>query len=460
MTRRLTEAEVAAALDRVETCLAEERPRDAVADLNAVLAAVPGHPGALCGVGRVTIQLGDNKTALQVLDMALGAAPDMLEAQNARGVALQNLGRLAEAEDVFRAIVDRVPDNPGAVLNLASVLASTGEFDRAEALFSRVLEWRPSDPTAGYNLGLLHLVRGEFAAGWMGFELRSSASNIGLAQVRSTQPRWCGEEMPGGTLLVHAEQGLGDNIQFVRYATQAGDRVGNLILEVPAALEVLLAGFPGATRVIGRDAALPDHDFHIPVMSLPAVFHTDANSIPWPGPYLKADERLIGRWRERLERFGDGLHVGLVWAGNPDHRRDSERSIPLATLLPLLEVPGVKFHALQIGPAATQLSEIGSAGRIHHLFQRERPLSDVAAVISAMDLVIGVDTSLVHLAGALGRPVWTMITKVPDWRWMLDREDTPWYPTMRLFRQTQSGDWQRVVAEVAKALRERVTSGP
>ncbi|HAD86535.1 MAG TPA: hypothetical protein DCG48_04160 [Rhodospirillaceae bacterium] len=452
MAPDMTDEEIAAALARVETCLGEERPLDAVRDLQGILAVRPNHPMALCGVGRVGIQVGDSTAALEALDLAVRQAPDLLEARNARGVALQNLGRLDEAETEFQTVVEAVPDNPGALLNLASLLAAKGDYSGAEPVFAKILDLNPDDPTAGYNLGLLKLVLGDFQAGWRRFDLRHRASNVGLAAVTSPQPRWTGECRPDATLLITAEQGLGDNIQFVRYATAAAARVGRVILEAPSPLIDLFRDLTGPAEIVARGAPLPDHDLYIPIMSLPGVFETRADTIPWDGPYLHAPEDRLTHWRRRLDTSDGRWHVGLVWAGNPDHKRDRDRSMNLADLAPLTETDGVQFHALQIGPPADQLASVAVKRPIRRVFHTQRSLPDVAAAIGSLDLLIGVDTALVHLAGAMGMPVWTMISKVPDWRWMLDRADTPWYPSMRLFRQKQTGDWGPVIEDVNAAL--------
>lgn len=456
MTSQMTETEIQSILARVEQCLGEERPMDAVADLQSLLAAIPNHPGALCGVGRLSIQMGDNNAALQALDLVLSQIPEMLEARNARGVAYQNLDRLNEAEADFRFVCERLPNNPGALLNLGSLMAAKGEFDSAEAYFEQILSIAPDNPTAGYNLGLLHLVTGRMITGWRGFALRGKADNVGLAAGRSSQPQWAGEKMTRGTLLIQAEQGLGDNIQFIRYAAAAKIRVGRVIVEAPAPLVELFSDVDGVDAVATRGETLLEHDMQIPVMSLPGIFGTGADTVPWNGPYITPASDRVDYWRKRLGSNEKIRHVGLVWAGNPAHKRDRQRSVALSRLAPLFEVQGVVFYSLQLGPAMTQIADVSFGHRIRPLFRNERPFKEVAAMVGALDLLIGIDTSLVHLAGAQGRPVWTMITHVPDWRWMLDRADTPWYPTMRLFRQPVAGHWDDVANEVAAALAEFV----
>lgn len=455
----MSDTEVQAALARVEACLGEERPRDAVPDLQKILAVFPNHPMALCGVGRVSIQLGDNAAALQALDLALEQDPNLAEARNARGAALQNLARLDEAEIEFRRLVADVPGHPGPLLNLAATLTAKNDLSSAEQILAQVLELAPGNPTATYNLGLLHLLKGDLASGWRGFECRDLASNVGPAAFRSPKPRWRGEAVDDKTLVILAEQGLGDNIQFARFVPLAAQRAAKVIWEVPEPLVGLFGNPAPGVTVLKRGDPLPEHDLFVPIMSLAGVLRPNGK-IEWPGPYVSADPRLVSQWRDRLSRAADApLHVGLVWAGNPDHKRDRERSVALSELAPLLDVPGVALHSLQIGPAAEQAAAAPFAGAMKPVFRRPRRFPEVAAVVSALDLLIGVDTSLVHLAGAMGRPVWTMTTFVPDWRWMLDRSDSPWYPSMRLFRQQEPGNWSGVARDVAASLKVFASSG-
>ncbi|MEK9673527.1 MAG: tetratricopeptide repeat protein [Rhodospirillaceae bacterium] len=452
----MTDDEIREALDRIEKCIEEERPKDAVADLQAILAAHPNHPEALCGVGRVSIQFGDNEAAVNALDHAVKSKPGFWEARNARAVALQNLGRLAEAEAEARAVVRIHPGAPGACLNLAGILAAKGDYADAREAFRSVLELRPDDATATYNLGLVDLVEGNFAEGWKGFEFRDRASNVHLAAARSTRPKWSGEAPPpGATLLVHAEQGLGDNIQFIRYVPRLAKKFGAVIVETPPPLAGLLSSTPGVDRFVARDDPLPDHDLFVPIMSLPNALMRELDYVYWPGPYLAAPDARVAEWRARITRRPGDLHVGLVWAGNANHKRDRDRSMHLRDLEPLLIAEGVAFHSLQIGAADDQIAETAFADRMRPLFRRVYPFADVAAAVAALDLVICVDTSIAHLAGAMGRPVWTLISKVPDWRWMVGRVDTPWYPSMRLYRQETVGDWASAVEKAEAALRHR-----
>jgi hypothetical protein len=266
------------------------------------------------------------------------------------------------------------------------------------------------------------------------------------------QPQWQGDDLAGRTVLVHAEQGFGDTLQFVRYLDRARGANGRVILVVPAPLERLLRPLPGVT-VLPAGAPLPAFDVHLPLMSLPRVFGTRLDTIPAEVPYLSADPAAVAAWRERLAP--DALTVGLVWSGNPDHQYDGQRSIPVEPLLAALQVPGVAVYSLQ--KAVRPVDRAVPADRFGAVVDLAPKLSDfhdTAAAVTALDLVISVDTAVVHLAGALARPVWTLLPFVPDWRWLAGRDDSPWYPTMRLFRQPRRGDWTSVLARVHAALHE------
>ncbi|MEP5719343.1 MAG: tetratricopeptide repeat protein, partial [Alphaproteobacteria bacterium] len=295
----MSDTEVQAALARVEACLGEERPRDAVSDLQNILAVFPNHPMALCGVGRVSIQLGDNAAALQALDLALEQDPNLAEARNARGAALQNLARLDEAEIEFRRLVADVPGHPGPLLNLAATLTAKNDLSSAEQILAQVLELAPGNPTATYNLGLLHLLKGDLASGWRGFEHRDLAGNVGLAAFRSPKPRWRGEAVDDKTLVILAEQGLGDNIQFARFVPLAAQRAAKVIWEVPEPLVGLFGNPAPGVTVLKRGDPLPEHDLFVPIMSLAGVLRPNGK-LEWPGPYVSADPRLVSQWRDRL----------------------------------------------------------------------------------------------------------------------------------------------------------------
>ncbi|MAN80523.1 MAG: hypothetical protein CMM77_11785 [Rhodospirillaceae bacterium] len=452
MTGQISNPQIDAAYAQVDQLLARNRAQDALALLAQILTARPNDPPAFCGVGRASILLGDNNAALQALDMALAGDPDLMEAHNARGVALHNLGRLSEAEQAFNRVLEVHPENPGARTNLAALLASRGDYAGARAMYQALADAHPGIPNVVYNLSLLDLIEGDFAAGWRGFEMRQKAAYERIPWRDLQTPRWQGEHAPEATLFVHAEQGLGDHLQFARFLPEAAARVGRLVVEAPGPLVEMFSGIPGVGMVVDREASVPDHDVQVPIMSLAGALGLTTETEFWRGPYLAADAERTDAWRSRIGQ-GDGrLHVGLIWSGNPHHPRDRERSISAETLAPVLTASGVAFHSLQVGPEAEPIRKVPGGEGVRPLFPEMLPFAEVAAAISALDLVIGVDTALIHLAGALGRPVWTLITHVPDWRWMLRRGDSPWYPSMRLFRQPEDGDWASVIDAVGRDL--------
>ena len=432
-----------------------QEPRSALPCFIQILQSDPRHVGALTGLAKATLQLNDPATAWQMLQSALAAAPQDTDVLNAAGNVKLALGEIEEAIRHFEAALVLRPDEPGILLNLATAVCGRGDLDRAEAIYQRLEAEGRETETSKFNHSLVLLLRGRFLEAWPGFELRRKAENTGLAGRMFPGRRWDGGECPGASLLIHAEQGLGDNIQFVRYLPQISQRVGHVVLEAPKALIDLFANVPGVDEIVAMGEALPDCSLHTSIMSLPALSATVEETIPTDVPYLPVVSDAVETWRERLG-VGDGrLHVGLVWAGNAGHRRDRERSLPLRALAPALKMAdGAAFHAFQIGEPLAQANNaaVDLGLDIDILFPEPQPLTEVAAALSAVDLLISVDTGLAHLAGAIGRPVWNLITYVPDWRWMMGRQDTPWYPTMRLFRQSAVGDWDAVVAGVGKAL--------
>ena len=270
------------------------------------------------------------------------------------------------------------------------------------------------------------------------------------------QPLWTGEDLAGKTILLHHEQGLGDTIQFMRYAPLVAARGARIVLELQPALVRLAAGFQGTMEIVAAGSPLPPFDFHCPLLSLPERFATDLATIPVAIPYLVPETEATARWRRQLAP-GAGLKIGLVWAGNPAHQDDRKRSLPLERLMPLLKVPGLRWFSLQVGERAGDIARL-PGGMITDLSQNLTDLAETAAAIANLDLVVAVDTSVVHLAGALGRPVWVLLPFAPDWRWMLGRDDSPWYPSLRLFRQKRPDDWDAVVAKVRRALARQVSS--
>ncbi|MEQ9560211.1 MAG: tetratricopeptide repeat protein [Rhodospirillales bacterium] len=383
--------------------------------------AIRAHPGmaeAHCNLGNILRDRLDLTAALVQYDAGLAAAPDVAALHANRGVALHELGR----------------------------------FDDALASYDRALALDPDDAECQRNRAMTLLLLGRFTDGWPAYEARWRTARF-KGQVRAGQkPRWTAGGAAGATVLVKAEQGLGDTIQFARYATLLAAAGQHVTLECPAALVRLMASLDGVIQVVaqGGGAPPPSHDFQIPLMSLPGVFATDITTIPADVPYLRAPEQDCAAWSRRLDKI-PGPRIGIVWKGSPDHPRDRVRSPGLAPLLPLLDLPGAAFVSLQKDGRA-DLAAHGADGVV----DMTADLGDFAAtagLVECLDLVVTCDTAVGHLAGALGRPVAMLLPQVPEWRWLLDRHDTPWYPTMHLFRQSAAGDWNGAVNTLAAYIR-------
>src|ERR1043166_9096789 len=303
--------------------------------------------------------------------------------------------------------------------------------------------------------GMLHLLRGNFSAGWEKYEARWNLGDLLPREFK--QPQWRGEPLGGKTILLHAEQGFGDTIQFLCYLPLVAARGGKVILEIQKPLIPLVTPSAGVTVIASGDP-LPPFDLHCPLLSLPRAFATTLQNIPASVPYLAPAAERVAHWRARI---GDapGLKVGIVWAGSPIHRNDRHRSIPVEKFKPLFELAGARFFSLQVGARAADRTAVEPVP-VTDLAGELTDFGETAAAVANLDLIISADTALVHLAGALNKPVWTLLPFAPDWRWLLARSDSPWYPSMRLFRQTRHGDWDGVVAAVRQALAERIAGAP
>lgn len=425
------------------------RPGDsseAEASFHEALALKPDFAEAHNNLGLILQDQRRTSEALARFRHALELNPNYAEAHNNLGYALESVGRLAEAGGAYQRAVELKPDYAEAHNNLGGWWQLRGELAEAMRCFERALALKPEFPVARYNRAILLLLHGDLEAGFRAYESRWGF----LPRRNLAMPQWQGEPLAGKRILLHAEQGLGDAIQFLRYAPLAADSGGEVVLEVPAPLVRLAQEIPEVACVVPQGEALPQCDWQCPLMSLPFAFGTRLDSIPARIPYLQAPEAARHK-ADALDWPSSGLRVGLVWAGNPDHRKDRDRSIPLRILETLFGVPEVNFFSLQVGPAAAELSQTNSGTTID-LSPHIADLADTAALLEKLDMVISVDTAVAHLAGALGIPTWLMLPFAPDWRWMLGRADSPWYPSMRLFRQPRPGDWPTVIETVRKAL--------
>jgi Flp pilus assembly protein TadD len=431
---------------RAHALLALGRPADAVDASRAALRLKRGHGEAHQTLGRALSETGDYAGALKEFRDAVRLSPDLLDGLNDLGTALHHANRLEEAAQTLARAAAREPKEPSILLNLSSVLKSLGRFEAAETRLMAARHLAPGDPRVLYNHALLMLLLGRFEAAWPGWEQRFRAGAVpdrGLGK-----PAWRGEKLDGRTLLIHAEQGLGDTIQFCRFPFPTDGRV---LLEVQPRIARLLGGRPGATKIVRMGEALPPFDLTCPLMSLPAILGTTVDSIPSDVPYLAAEPEAVARWHARLGAHG--FRVGIVWQGNPSRREDGGRSIRLDHCLPLAAVPGVRLISLQKDAGVEQLAPGIAVETLGEDFDSGPDgFIDTAAVMMSLDLVITSDTAAAHLAGALGRPVWVALRAVPDWRFMVGRADSPWYPTMRLFRQTARDEWGPVFAAMRDAL--------
>ena len=409
-----------ALMNRGSTFAALGRAADALADFDAVLMLAPNHPAALYNRGNALLELGRYADALAAFDRALAAAPNNAQALNNRGRALQALNRHAEA---------------------------VASFDKAIALDK-------TDADARFNRALSLLTLGDLKQGFAEYEWRWKRSGMTDLGRNYRGPLWLGEyALARKRILLHAEQGLGDTIQFARYAPLVARMGATVMLEVQPELKALLTGLDGVASVLARGEPLPPYDAHCPLGSLPLALKTEAAAIPADIPYLRADEQRIAKWRPRIEAL-PGKRVALAWAGHARHVNDRNRSVDLASFEPLLACAGVSFVSIQRDVRDGDTARLQRHANLTHVGDALDDMADTAAVLAVADLLIAVDTSVVHLAGALARPVWVMVPFSPDWRWTLQAERSPWYPQARLFRQSAPGDWQNAMAQIAKALTE------
>lgn len=385
------------------------RTDEAFASHRRTVALHPGYQNAYLSLSNALGCRAEPATGITACRRALLLDPAYWQARSNLGNLLQDAGRLSEAIETYRAVLTQ-RDDPAVHVNLAHALLASGNFDE----------------------------------GWRHYEHRVALPFQDAHRPKYSRPRWRGDTGAGRTLLVHAEQGLGDTIQFCRYLRLVAARGWRVIFQVQPQLQRLVTGLAGVDLVVTQGQALPPFDVHCPLLSLPGIFDTRVNTIPADSSYLRPADADMQAWSTRLSNQS-GLKVGLVWAGNPLLAADARRSIQAQRLTPLLDRPGIAFYSLQKGQPAPS--------GVVDLMGEVRDFADTAALIANLDLVISVDTAVAHLAGAMGKPVWLLNRHDSDWRWLRDRDDSPWYPTLRQFRQTTPGDWAGVIARVDAELR-------
>jgi len=443
------------------------RSQEALASLKEAARFKPDSPDVLNSAGVVHAEQGDFEAALSAFQEALRLRPDFADVLANQGDALRRYGRLEESEASLRRALELQNNHVHAHHNLALTLADEQKMAEALHEFEEALGREPENPTWRRNRALIWLRLGEWDKGWPEFEYRWKCKEFVRSSGRSrhaiTQPRWDGSPLAGKTILLHTEQGLGDTMQFIRYAPLVQARGGKVLLECPTALHPLLAYFPGIERLLAEGSSPPAFDVHAPLMSLPGIFGTTVSSVPAAVPYLYAHPQLAKHWQRELEPI-KGFRIGICWQGNRKFAGDRLRSFSLSELMPLARLPRVRLVSLQKGPAMEQLAQVRGHFEITDLGERldqtAGAFMDTAAVMANLDLVITCDTAIGHLAGALGIPVWLALSFVSDWRWLLDRPDTPWYPTMRLFRQQTLGKWEDIFASMARELERLLSAVP
>ncbi len=424
-------------------------PREAAELYQRALAIDPKRYDIYNDLGLMLTNVGNFGAAIEAFKRSLRLNPKCAKTIAGLGYLFENKGDFISASEAYRDAIKLDPALTAAYVDLGFILYGLGEVVEAADYFERLRAMHPDSAEATANLGIIHLLQGNFAAGWAEYEARR---RVGIGEGRVlAQRQWKGDPLVGAPILLHAEQGFGDTLQFVRYVPLVAARGGRVVLEVQPGLRRLLSRTDGATQVVSRGEPLLEFVWQCPLPSLPLAFGTELNTIPAQVPYVYPDPALVDEWREKLRR--SGRRIGFVWGGNPEMQRDRLRSVPLDALMPILKVPAITFYSLQVGSPSEQVKNLPADVRVIDLAPQLRDFADTAAAVANLDLTITVDTSVAHLAGAMGRPLWLMLNKGCDWRWHLDREDSPWYPTVRLFRQSAIGEWKDVVGRIEHELR-------
>ena len=449
------------ALARAQTAAQAKRYGEAGGICNDVLAVAPEHPGALALLGVVSAHTGQPERATDLLERAIERHPGVA-AWHANLCSLYRImNRVAEALAAGQEAVRLAPDNPDNLVNLSLVFTDVDERDRAIACLLRALGLNPSHADARLALAQNLLARGELEPGWIEYEWRNE-TEAGRGQLpRITSAPWNGMRIQGGKILLIGDQGYGDTIQFARYIPQVAERCQQVILGCSAEMAPLLARIPGVGVCCHRWNEIPGHAAHTRLSSLAGLFHTRLETIPTEVPYLTPDPNRVAIWADRLNgQLPRGLRrIGIAWSGRPTHPNDRRRSISLERLAPLAAAAPANFICLQKPLPAADMHAMSLFPGLTDLTSTLSDFEETAALIANLDMVITVDTAMGHLSGALGKPVWILLPKASDWRWLLDRTDSPWYPTARLFRQRTPGAWDPVINEAAAALARMLKNG-
>lgn len=447
----------AAHLRRAEALHALGRREAAQASLDTAIGLSGADPAVWHLQGNFHFAASEYEAAASSYGRALQLFPQFVESMSNRAVCLHKLGRREDALALYRQALLLRPNYAPAVYNLGRLLLDLGRCEEALALCETGLRLNPGDADIHMNKADAHLLLGQLEAGWPEYEWRWEARGLGHRSQRPVLPStlWTGQEpIAGASILLIPEQGLGDDIQFIRYAPLLAERGAKVIVQLPPALEPLLHDWVGVCSLVREGQPMPHVDFHCPLLSLPGAFRTTVDTIPARIPYLRSDPARKLLWEQQLGARRSGPRIGLVWSGNAAHNNDTNRSIALASLM--AQAPAhCEWVSLQKDVRDADREALAAIPGLFHAGERLTSFADTAALVDCMDLVISVDTSVAHLVGALGKPLWLLLPFRPDWRWMMNREDSPWYPSARLFRQDERRDWKPVLERLMRELKER-----
>ena len=428
----------------------------AIINYQIALRIEPLSPDAYSSLGTALLKAERYNEAVICCQKALELAPQNADMHYNFGIALQEQGRLDEAIACYRNASGMSPGDAEILNNLAFALQENRQPHEALSYYRKALLLNPGYTTAHWNLSLALLLTGNFREGWKEYEWRWGTEYLLSSKRTFGQPLWDGSDIKGRTILLHAEQGFGDTFQFVRYAPLVAKSGAKVILECQKPAAALMHSVEGIERVIVRGEELPAFDMHCPLLSLPLAFDTTLDTIPATVPYISGDASLSAKWRNRLKHDGSNIKIGIVWAGNPGFKQNHYRNIPLHFFMPVAGLPGVSLYSLQKGEESAMATNPPGQMKIVDYTGDINDFSDTASFMENLDLIISVDTAVAHLAGAMGKRVWTLLPFSPEWRWLLDRDDSPWYPTMRLFRQSSHNNWGSAIERVVKELRREI----
>jgi Flp pilus assembly protein TadD len=426
-----------------------KRMDEAIESMRAALRLNPRMPGRFLDLGGMLAEQNQNEMAMRAFERALALMPGSAPVHANIGEMHRRNDRFEMAEIHCRRAIELDPSHHNAFYILGIVLNQAGRVEEAIEVLRQAVKIDPAHAPTRFELAECLLALGRYKAGWEAYESRKGL--VGQAYFPTFPvPEWRGQDLAGKTILVYGEQGYGDTIQFSRYLPEVKARGATVIWACSPEVTALFRGWPSIDRLITQWKDVGAIDYYIAVATLPMVLGTDEATMPAETPYIHADPERVRRWEALIGRIAEpgALKVGIAWAGRPTHGNDRNRSMTLAQLAPIAEIPEVQLFSIQKGPSESQLLDFAPERMPANLSAYLRDFGDTAAAITQLDLVLCVDTSLGHLAGAMGKPVWVMVPRRPDWRWLEEREDTPWYPTMRLFRQARRGDWPGVVRHV------------